>query len=87
MRTLIFLLTIFPSIALAKVYAVIEDGKVTNMVIWDGQTEWAPSKDKSKTLVDVTAKNKDLGDDGKPGTADAIFMGDSYLGDGAFAKP
>ena len=23
-------------------YAVVEDGKVTNIVVWDGETKWLP---------------------------------------------
>lgn len=23
-------------------YAIIEDGVVTNVILWDGQTDWAP---------------------------------------------
>lgn len=26
-----------------KLYAVVEDGRVTNIVLWDGETEWTPS--------------------------------------------
>lgn len=87
MKTLIILLSLISSNAFAKVYAVVEGGKVTNMVEWNGSDAWEPSKDQSKTLVDVTSKNKDLGNDGKPGTAEAIFMGDNYVGDGKFEKP
>lgn len=87
MKSLVILLALFPSIALAKVYVIVEGGRVTNVVEWDGQAEWAPSRDNAKTMVDVTAKNKVTETYPKPGAPDAISMGDSYLGNNTFAKP
>lgn len=51
-----------------KVYAIIEDGKVVNRIVWDGIVEWAPSKDPKKLIIDISHMPEvDIGDDHKGG--------------------
>ncbi|WP_175920745.1 hypothetical protein [Burkholderia pyrrocinia] len=32
-------------------YAIVENGVVTNLVAWDGETEWMPPEDSTVVLV------------------------------------
>lgn len=87
MNKLIFLTIILcSSECFAKTYAVVENGKVTNIIEWDGTSAWAPSKDLSKTLVDVSAKNA-LVDAKGHSSADAVYIGDIHMGGSDFEKP
>ncbi|MGI4849028.1 MAG: hypothetical protein ACRYGK_12955 [Janthinobacterium lividum] len=54
-----------------KTYALIENGKVANMVIWDGETKWSPGPGRiAVEVLDGTAAN----------------IGDTFA-DGLFAEP
>ncbi|OXI70113.1 hypothetical protein CFB81_16375 [Burkholderia sp. AU28863] len=33
-------------------YAVVENGLVTNLVVWDGETEWTPPEGSTVVLVE-----------------------------------
>jgi hypothetical protein len=35
---------------MSKKYAIVKDGKVVNVVVWDGKTKWSGSK----TAVEIT---------------------------------
>jgi len=47
-----------------KTYAVVKDGVVVNLVVWDGKSQWRPDEGKAVALKE----------------GDVVDIGDAYVG-------